>query len=332
MPELDQAAPSLAVQCVEAIATKRQQRLEAEAQKPPFKPRRHYASMLNGCARQLVYAHVAWDLKARFSPDGIAAMEDGKHEERLLIQELIQDGFEVVEQQVQLDDDRYFVTGKIDGKIRWQGRKIPFECKRVKPFVFDRLETLDDLKRDAFSLRHLRQLTLYLFLHSEPDGLLILSDGLGRRRFIVVPLDYELAESILKDLDTANAAMAKIHSAEDWASQLPPRIPYDSKICGYCPWKDTCLPQVNFGDGAHIAEPELIEKLRRLQDLKPLAAELERLKREIKPIVEGQEITVAGGYVVTGKWQERTVAAQPAHTDRFWAWQVEPLTNGASQG
>src|SRR3990167_11393868 len=120
----DTEALDLGTTLANEITSRRQQRLDAEAHKPPFRPRRHYASSLNGCARQLVYAQIAWQDKSPFTAQGIASMQDGQHEEKLLIQELVTHGFEVVEQQVQLDDDRYFVTGKVDGKLRWQGRRV----------------------------------------------------------------------------------------------------------------------------------------------------------------------------------------------------------------
>ena len=41
----------------------------------------------------MTYAHVAWDQKEPFGVDGVAHMEDGTHEERLLIQELLTDRF-----------------------------------------------------------------------------------------------------------------------------------------------------------------------------------------------------------------------------------------------
>ena len=322
----EQSAAALA----EEIAKRRLIRLDTEAHKPPWKPRRHYASSLNGCARQLVYARVAWDKKSPFSAEGVAAMQDGIHEEKLLLAELMDDGFDVVEQQVGLDDDRYDVTGRIDGKLKWRGRRVPFEIKRLKPFVFDRIETIADFEGDPFLLKYKRQLTLYLLLHNEPDGLFILSNGLGSRKVIVVPLDYALGEAILHDLDLANIALDNLKKGVPLEEALLPRIPYAPKVCGWCNFKDICLPQVNFGEGAHMAEPELIEKLRRHEELKPLAAELDRLKKEIKTVVEGKEITVAGGYVITGKWVHVTPKPQtePPKPYQFWKWDVEAL-NGS---
>ena len=297
------------------IAQRRLARLELEAHKPPFKPRRHYASMLNGCARQLVYAHTHWEEKEPFTAIAVSAMQDGQQEERQVIQELVSDGFEIIEQQVQIDDDKYFVTGRIDGKIKWQGAKIPFEVKRLKPFVFDKIDTVSDLKNDTFLMKYLRQLTLYLLLHSQPAGLLILSNGLGDRKFIAVPLDYELGESILRDLDTANAHLK--------ANTLPDRIPYHSRTCGYCPFKRTCLPDMNFGEGAIMGDLELNAAVARFATLKPSNSEYEKLKKSIAASVKDKPLIVAGDYLITGEWKERNVKAQEARTDRFWAWEIE---------
>ena len=124
-----------------ALAGKRMERLEKRASEPPWKPRRNYASGLSACARQMTYAHTHYAEREPFGVDGVAHMEDGNHEEKLLIQEILADGFQVVEEQVKLDDDRYWVTGKIDGKLLWQGRRIPFEIKRISPYGFDQLTT-----------------------------------------------------------------------------------------------------------------------------------------------------------------------------------------------
>ena len=315
------------------IAQRRHKRLEAEATKPPWKPRRHYASGLSGCTRQMVYAIVAWDQKTPFTVEGVAAMQDGSNEERLMIQELLSDGFEVVEQQVSMDDERYWVTGKIDGKLKWNGHRLPFEMKRLKPYAFDKLNTVEDMKTSPFLLKYLRQLTLYLILHNEEAGLFILSNGLGDRKVVVVPMDYELGESILKSLDEANDALRKIQAIRqvddhrDIDSLLPPRILYDRLICGYCPFRDVCLPDKNFGPGAVIAESELSEKIKEFEELKPLVAKLDKLKTEIKTAVEGKEIVVAGSYVVTGKLVTVTPKPQmkvpPAYS--FWRWEVQAL-------
>src|SRR3990167_2786586 len=280
-----------------ALAGKRQERLEKRAAEPPWKPRRNYASGLSACARQMTYAHTAWQEKEPFTADGVAHMDDGNHEERLIIQELLADGFAIVEEQVKLDDDRYFVTGKIDCKILWQGRRVPTELKRMSPYAFDKIETWEDFKQSEFDLKKLRQLTLYLYLHEEEAGLFILSNGIGGRKYIPVPLDYDLAETILKSLDVTNAALK--------SGVLPGRIEYSSKICGYCPFRKTCLPDMSFGEGAVMGDEELKTAVAQYVVLKPQASAFEKVKKEIAATVKEQPLVVAGDYLITGEWQER---------------------------
>ncbi|MDP3722392.1 MAG: hypothetical protein Q8R91_02715 [Candidatus Omnitrophota bacterium] len=317
------------------LSARRLKRLAQEATKAPWKPRRIYASGLSSCDRQMVYAFTAWDQKEPFAPEGVAAMQDGQMEEQIIVRELSSDGFPPVETQVSMDDDRLWLTGKIDGKIMWNGRKVPFEIKRLKPFAFDRVKTFEDLKANPFLMKYLRQLTAYLYLHNEEAGLFILSDGCGKRAYLVVELDMAFAETeVVQRCERVKAALNRIERLSasvggQWPGDqyLPDRIPYDSKVCGFCSWKTTCLPQVNFGEGAHMAEPELAEKLKRHLELKPLVAEADRLKQEIKAVVEGKEITLAGGYVVTGK--QVTVTPKPPTTPpkpySFWKWEVQAL-------
>lgn len=327
-------ASAIAHSLAEAIASKRQQRLEVRAHEPPWKPRRHYASNLSGCVRQMVYAHTHWQEKEPFTPEGIAHMEDGNHEERVLIQELLVDGFDVVEQQVQLDDDRYWVTGKIDGKLRWQGRRVPFEVKRIQPYVFKKIKSVEDMQADEFLLKKLRQLTLYLILHNEEVGLFIFSDGLGGRKVVVVPLDYELGESILRDLEAANVALKAIAPGPVDANdpRLPARIPYNSKVCGYCPWRRVCLPDLNFGEGMVLGPEELTEAVARYEQLKVSASEYERLKKSIKTSVKDKPLVKCGAYLVIGKWTERKMPAKSESVIRFWDWKVETLNPSETDG
>lgn len=298
-----------------AIVGKRTERLEKRASEPPFKPRRNYASNLSACIRQMTYARTHWEQKEPFSADGVAHMEDGNHEEKLVIQELLKDGFEIVEEQVQLDDDKYFVTGKIDGKIKWQGRRIPFEIKRVSPYAFDKLNTVEDFRESEWDFKKLRQLTLYLMLHNEEAGLFILSNGIGGRKTIVVPLDYELGEAILKSLELTNMAVE--------STVLPERIPYHSKICGYCPFKRVCLPDMNFGEGAVMGDAELKDAVERFVALKPQSAEYEKLKKSIATTVKDKPLVVVGEHLITGQWRERKMNAQAERVDRFWSWEIE---------
>lgn len=311
-----------------SIIGKRQERLEKRAQEPPWKPRRHYASNLNGCARQLTYAITHYTEREPFTAEAVAHMEDGKHEEKLLLAELEADGFEVVEGQVKLDDDRYWITGVIDAKIRWQGLRIPIEVKRISPFALEKIDSVDDMRADPYLIDKVRQLTLYLYLHSIEVGLFYLSDGRGARKVIVVPLDYAFAETILKDLDVANNALRRIEGGVSVEEALPPRIPYHSKICGRCNFRKTCLPDMTFGEGVVLGGDELKDAVAQYLDLKPKVVAFEKLKKEIKGTVEGKPLVSVGDFLIEGRWAERKMPAQVERIDKYWRWDVQQAANG----
>jgi len=285
----------------------------------------------------MVYAHTHWNEKSPFNPQAMASMQDGNHEEKLIIQELMEDGFEVVESQVSFDIDAIWATGRIDGKIKWNGNKIPFEVKRLQPFVFDRIESVEDFEDSLWLRKYMNQLHLYMLGHNIEVGLFILSNGLGKRKYIPVELDYEKAEAIWKLCESVKGCLDRIEALKtanpdaDIDALLPERIKYDGKICGYCSWYAVCAPDKHFGEGAQVIDAEMVEKIDRYShlnaDLKPLVKELEGLKKEIKMAVEGKEMVLAGNYAITGKWVEMkgNPNPKPKAAYRWWKWSADAL-------
>lgn len=69
-------------------------------------------------------------------------------------------------------------------------------------------------------------------------------------------------------------------------------------------------------------DAELEAKLARYLELKERAAEFEKLKKELKPLFEGQEEIVIGRFKVTGKEvhsPEKTIKAFS-----YWRWDIKP--------
>ncbi len=75
------------------------------------------------------------------------------------------------------------------------------------------------------------------------------------------------------------------------------------------------------------SQPETVDealesKLARYLELKPQAAEFEKLKKELKPLFEGQEAIHIGRFNVTGKMvhsPEKTIKAFD-----YWRWDIKP--------
>jgi hypothetical protein len=68
-------------------------------------------------------------------------------------------------------------------------------------------------------------------------------------------------------------------------------------------------------------DAELEKKLALYQQLKPLASEYEKLKKELKPLFQGTERIVIGRFVVTGSWKEMKEKTIPAC--RYWDLKVK---------
>lgn len=281
------------------ILEKRRARLQSEIK---VWPRSNiYASQINSCTRQGVYQLTEWD-KAKLHNEVLQArFNKGRQEETNLITELVSLNYEIVEQQVPLEKamtERYRLSGKIDGKIKYGGRRIPFEVKSMHPMSFSKVNTIADIKDDSFMVKYYRQMQVYLLGHNEPAGLFFLTDCLGHWKIIPVELNYEDAEQILQIVEAINKHVK--------AGSLPDRIPYDPDICGFCSFAHICLPDVvNEAIVKWENNPKVANLLDRLSELKPSHKEYEALYEEFKEIFKGVPLAVVGKWTVTGKLSKR---------------------------
>jgi len=281
------------------ILKRRQARLE---EKIRLWPRKNViASDIPICTRQGFYGVHDWDKRKLHNAVLQSRFDKGNQEEDSLVRELGDLGFKVVEQQVPIEKsmtDTYRLTGKIDGKIVWNNRRVPFEVKSMNPNSFNRVQTLDDIKNDSFLSRYYRQIQVYLLGHNEPDGLLFLTNCMGAWKILAVELDYEESEKILKKVASINAYLD--------AGTLPDRIPYDPDICGFCSFAHICLPDVvNEAIVKWEDNPKVAKLLNRLDELKPPHKEYEELYEEFKAIFKGVPLAVVGKWTVTGKLSKR---------------------------
>lgn len=287
------------------IMTRRQKRLESKISSWPR--RNVIASDIPICTRQGVYAITQWDQRKMHDANLQARFEKGNQEEANLIRELGELGFQVIEQQVPLDKgmtDKYGISGKIDGKIKWENARIPFEIKSMNPYSFKKVNSIEDMKNDTFMSRYIRQMTVYLLGHNEPWGLFLLTDCMGHWKVVPIELDYEEGERILKKIEEINSHLK--------AGTLADRIPYDKEICGFCSFAHICLPDVmNVAKVQWQDKPELEQSLNRRAELEPAKKEFEKLDEEIKESFREVELAVVGTWIVSGKWQDRKSYAVP---------------------
>lgn len=257
-----------------------------------------YASGIGECDRQLVYNITNWRDKKMWDVHAQARMNKGNDEERLMLRELEDLGYTVVEQQASLSEDmkrNFGVGGRIDGKLVFNGRRIPFEVKSVNPRLFDNINTVADLQQYVWMRKYPRQLTLYMLGHNEEVGILALSNLLGQWKFLVLDLDYAKAEDLLVRLEGVNKHVK--------GATLPERIDYDEDVCGSCAFAHICLPDIkNVPQVKWDDNPVLLKKLERRRELEPAKKEFEAIDKEVKATFDGAgPTTMVGDFIVTRK-------------------------------
>jgi hypothetical protein len=325
----------------EQMVAKRAARLEKEGARiyPRSNP---IASDLGDCNRQLALGILAWSERRPFPPEAVERMENGRNAERVIVRELEDEGWRIVEQQAPFEirdkGGRLLLRGSMEGKIALEidGRRrfVPFEVKDTSQFVFARIETEEDLRSGQWTRKWWRQFQAYLVGHSFEWGILILAHR-GQRKFIPIRLDYAAAELILQRTEHAIDVVDALRAAE--ISQLDHElsvleVPYldDLKVCRSCDFfQRVCFPPVK-----HALEGEIVER----EDLLDLVAEHQRLEKDAKKYESlhrklereaprGSHV-VAGPFLVTGRWEEQSTKpvpakeAVPAGTKKIWRREI----------
>jgi len=277
---------------------KRQSAALAKLQRsdPQHNPR---ASNIRDCARNIVHQVLDWEKKKPFDEWLLGRFEEGRRQEKAVIERLRANGFEVIDQDsggqltiaVPEQGSPEFrrgevLTGRIDGLIKWEGQWLPFEVKSLNPNLFNGIKSLDDFQKKPLYRRYLRQMQMYLLGRNADMGLFILTDCQGHDLPIPVYLDLGEAEWILKHLEKAARAIKK--------REYPDRIPYDHQLCGSCQFAHVCLPDV-INRPADMIENEALEAdLSRHEELKPLASEYDKLHDQMKETFASVEKAMVG--------------------------------------
>jgi hypothetical protein len=266
---------------IETIEIKRKQNLEAKIQRYPRK--NLIASDIQDCDRYLYYSVVNWQDKPIHDASLQALFDSGNQIERNVMRDLIDLGFNVIQSQMpfEIKDNlgNKICTGKVDGKIVFEGVVYPFEIKSMDGNLFNGIKSIEDLNKKPYQRKYLKQLMLYLFGHNHENGFFIIDNCRGQWKLLPMALDYGLCEAILQRLERSHKAIL--------ANKEPECIEYNSQLCDKCSFAHICL-QDNIKDPANfIDNVELETSLERREELKPLAKEYEELDEVVKNTFRG---------------------------------------------
>lgn len=315
----------------------------------PYQSANPIASDLHDCERYQTMRLVAWDVKAPPDARGLEVMEDGRELESRMIRQLEDEGHEIVEQQAPFEvlqplepggPKVRILSGRMDGKIRvgsGRGDLIPVEFKSTSEYTVDAIDDEADLiAHSEWTRKWWRQCQVYMLGGGYEQSLLVLGFR-GVRKVIVVNLDYDEAERILKAATHA-VLLARLALEEGigsdkldgWLNENLLRTPpyhHDRVVCGRCPFFQRACHPPQPAEGARQLRPDLGDEVARLVATRAARDIHERAKKVIKAQTEGYDYTIAGDYVVQGRWRERTVKAQAERKDRWW----EPKVVGSDR-
>ncbi len=282
----------------------------------------------HSCLRYL--AHLRRDKKPD-TPIGLQEIfEEGNYQERTVKLLLDQAGFNLEQTQTSFQWPEFQIHGRIDGTLSYVGKRpdwwptekkeVLCEIKTISPYGYKAVNTIEDIRnsRTHWMRKWYDQIQIYLLLHGDEMGVLILKDKTAARiKDIWVPLDYDHADTLLNKAREINEHMER--------GTWPERT--EGSQCRQCPFMIPCSPTITSGEGAQFIEsPELEEAMQRYVELKSLVSEYNAVKKYIDEELGETEHAVVGDYYVDAKWIERkgfTVAPQ-----RILRRKIEKLIGG----
>lgn len=270
------------------------------------------------CLRYLVFNRTRWNEKT-LSDVGLQFIFDiGNVIEELVIRDLKDAGFQVIEQQRSFEWKEYQITGHIDGKVLIEGVAYPLEIKSVSPFIYEAIESISDMHKSKYL--HIRkypsQMVLYLLLDNKERGVMILKNkSTGKLKEIWIDLDYDLGESLLKKAEAINRHVAD--------GTIPDPIEYDDSICGQCGFLHICTPDRIGKEIETVNDDDILELLKKWDLLKPMVREFEEIDSILKQKLQGKDKLLIGDYFIEGKWRKSTTYDIPQEIKRQYAREVQ---------
>jgi CRISPR/Cas system-associated exonuclease Cas4 (RecB family) len=311
-----------AQEAIKEIEKRRYQRLQSEAKN--FRQTICRASSIGECDRELCHSIIDWQVKPLPDLELQARFDEGKEQHKKVHRELLEDGFDVIEGEKSFEikgrNGKVVCTGHIDGRISYNGIKPPFEIKSLTPNLFNQINSLEDFNKWEWSRKYPRQMQLYLFGENEEQGIYILSDCLGHRKYFPVVLDYEETERILHRCEYVMACVEE--------GILPP-FHKDYSVCRRC-WAmgRVCAPDIKLEGAQIIDDPEIEAELKRREELKELVKEFDALDKHIKDYFKEHADVLVGDFHITGKWNEKNLKPTEAKTIKYWQSKIEFLKGG----
>jgi CRISPR/Cas system-associated exonuclease Cas4 (RecB family) len=243
------------------------------------------SSLGDPCLRRLFYERTRWGDKQLHDVYKQLIFDEGSNQEKIVLRDLAEAGFEIFEQQRAFEERDLQITGHVDLKLKIPGdesnRLYPCEIKSMAPHIFNRINKLEDFYNSPYHWlqKYPAQLLLYMLAANEDRGVFILKNkSNGQLKEIWIDMDWELANTLYD-----KAAKINWYIKENIS---PDRIT-DLDICEECPFNHICLPEKSFGpEISQEDRDELIDLTTRIGEVKDAHIEYETLNKRLKDLLK----------------------------------------------
>ena len=272
------------------------------------------------CLRHLVFWRTRWQEAELPNLRLLLLYEEGRKQEKLVLQELQDAGIEVFQTQRDFFSPTLQLIGHIDGLIKCGQNVLPIEVKSVAPTTFHRVNSYQDMLKSPrfWEKMWAWQVQAYILLAEVKEIVLILKNKVsGDLKDISIPKDDDMIAAIERRCNIVNEAVREKRELE-----IPEEL--DEEVCKECPFLTVCGRDfVKQGDMLVIDDKELEELLDEREALYEAYKRYQEIDKIITERVKGQSVTICGNWLITGKWVKRKGYTVPE--GEYWRKKIVKL-------
>ena len=264
---------------------------------------------VHDCDRHNVYSMTEGDQRTRWDAFVQAKLDAGREWEQITKRELAALGYEpmLAGETVEIKNRRgeVIARGRTDCSLRrinddHRAKLYPVEMKQMQTHMWSQITKWQDLLRNPWTKKYVRQLFLYMYGKGIDEGLFHLGDFQGHWKLIPVHLDYEFVEDAISKIERATEAREK--------GVLPGRIPFDNALCGRCQFAHVCIPDIKTLGIEQIGNKTTAALLERRDALSEKASEYAKIDKTIRELFKDIKdgCYTIGSFIITRKGVQQT--------------------------
>jgi hypothetical protein len=249
--------------------------------------------------RYAVLRRLHWEAAPLPTPELQMIYDEGNLQEKAILRDLQDAGFELIEQQTAVEWKQFQITGHLDAKILLDGEAIPLEVKSLSPFSWEKHRTIDDMMESKWPWMrgYPGQLLIYMLLSNAEHGVLVTKNKATGRLHAI---DFELmtylheAEGLLQVAEQTNMHLA--------AGTVPDPVPFEEWVCGKCDMFGVCQPPIAGDPPEVIDDPDLLEELTEREQLDAARKRYDALDKKIKAQFDARDgVHLCGDFAIETK-------------------------------